>query len=76
MDGRGCRMWEVSCRIRFPPAESPPTTIFAGEMPLLRRCVSAALACLNWVGKGESGVSAKCEDIRKLLSDGRRNWTD
>ena len=34
-------------------------TIFSGEMPLLRKCDSAALACFNWVGKGESGVSAK-----------------
>jgi hypothetical protein len=69
IDGRGCRRWDASCTTRFPPAESPPMTIFAGEIPLFRRCDSAALACLNWVGKGESGIRAKCEYVRRLWSD-------
>jgi len=58
MDGSGCRRCDASWRTRFPPAESPPMTTFPGEMPLLRRCESAALACFNWVGNGESGVNA------------------
>ena len=61
MDGSGCRMWDMSCRTIFPPAESPPMTIFAGEMPLFRRCVNAALACLNWVGRGDSGAKARLD---------------
>ena len=52
MDVSGCRIWDASCMMRLPPAESPPMTIFAGEMPLFKRNDSAALACLNWVGKG------------------------
>ena len=59
MDGSGWRMWDMSCKARFPPAESPPMTIFAGEMPLFRRCDNAALACLNWVGRGDSGAKAR-----------------
>jgi hypothetical protein len=42
-------------------------TIFAGEMPLFRRCDSAALACLNWVGRGESGARAGFNVIEKLM---------
>ena len=61
IDGSGWRMWDMSCKTRFPPAESPPMTIFAGEMPLFRRCDNAALACLNWVGRGDSGAKARSD---------------
>ena len=68
MDGSECRRCDVSWRTRFPPAESPTMTMFPGEIPLLRRCASAALACFNWVGKGESGVSAK-RGVLKMFAE-------
>ena len=41
-------------------------TIFAGEMPLFRRCDNAALACLNWVGRENSGAKARFDVTEKV----------